>query len=209
MPAANGAMHYLYLRKDGDRRKVAGCLTQNPQVMTDKDRKSWLTVEPCDLSSHQEWWLEGPGPIPGPRPMSRGWDQRGERQIASDEHGTCLSGGTTGDASLRQCVAGKADQQWQPTAQIAASPSGAARTAAATGAPAETAAGARTQTPPATAANGAFFLVNSASDKCLRHVAAGQKVAMGPCAQAPDQQWAWQGPHAALRGQRPVPGARR
>ncbi|MEV7728764.1 endonuclease/exonuclease/phosphatase family protein [Streptomyces sp. NPDC087917] len=209
-PNANGAMQYLYLRQDGDRRKVAGCLTQNPQVMTDEDRKSWLTVEPCDLGAHQDWWFEEPGPLPNPRPAPSGWEQRGERQIVSDQHGTCVDKGRLGSVSLRQCEAGTADQQWQPTAQIAASPSGVAGTTA-NGAPAGAlaVAGTRTQTPPAPTANGTFFLVNSTSNDCLRHYPTSEWVTAGPCTQTPDQQWTWQGRtlRAADSGQCMVPGS--
>ncbi|MBW1603360.1 endonuclease/exonuclease/phosphatase family protein [Streptomyces sp. JJ66] len=198
LPDHRAAVQYFYLREHDGKRKVAGCLTQNPQTMTDTDRKSWLTVEPCGERSNQWWWLEPPGQLPGPRLKPRGWDDQSggttPGPITSDQLGTCLDGNGPGPGGARMmpCSPGAADQQWRATPPSTTPPAKAAGTTA-TGTPAKTAARARTHTPPTPTAGGAFFLVNPASDKCLRYDAAEHEVALGPCAQSRDQQWAWQG----------------
>ncbi|WP_409239128.1 GDSL-type esterase/lipase family protein [Streptomyces sp. PA5.6] len=178
-PERDGSVQYLYLRRDADgKRHVGGCLTQNPELMTDKDRKSWLTVEPCGSSTYQSWWLESPGPLPNPRPAPDGWEQRGERQIASSEHDKCLRSGFFGTASLTECADDDIVQQWQPTAQVPLTPPRAA---------------ARTRTTPEPTANGAFFLRNSGTDDCLIPTGDGAGVAVSTCENSAAHQWAWQG----------------
>ncbi|MFJ6889687.1 GDSL-type esterase/lipase family protein [Streptomyces californicus] len=188
-PQRDGSVQYLYLRTDSEgKRKVGGCLTQNPEVMTDKDRKSWLTVEPCVASTRQDWWLESPGPLPSPPPAPDGWEQRGTGQLASSEHGTCVSSGFFGTASLTECADDTIVQQWQPTAQIPLTPPRAADKPARGAAEAP-----RTRTTPKPTANGAFFLVNSASKDCLSPVDGGQSIVVDTCRDSGAQQWAWQG----------------
>ncbi|MET8689264.1 GDSL-type esterase/lipase family protein [Streptomyces sp. NPDC004732] len=187
-PERDGSMQYLYLRTDADgKRKVGGCLTQNPEVMTDKDRKSWLTVEPCGAGPRQNWWLESPGPLPNPRPAPDGWEDRGTGQIASSEHGSCIRGGVFGTAGLADCEDFDIVQQWEPTAQVPLTPP---RTAGKT---AKTAKTAKTQTAPKPTANDVFFLVNSASKDCLSPLAGGQSIVVDTCTNSAAQQWAWQG----------------
>ncbi|WP_369212983.1 GDSL-type esterase/lipase family protein [Streptomyces flavofungini] len=177
-PNRNGSVRYLYLKRESDgSRKVGGCLTQNPLTMTDKDRKSWLTVEPCTLGASQDWWLESPGPLPNPRPAPDGWEDRGEHQIASSEHDKCLRSGTFGTASLTDCADDQLVQDWRPTAQVPLTPPRAA---------------ARTTTPKPTA-NGAFYLVNSGTKGCLSPVGDAQAIVVDTCDNSTAQQWAWQG----------------
>lgn len=196
-PGENGAVRYFFLRERDGQRQVAGCLTQNPLVMTAKDLKSWLTVERCDNSTRQQWWFEEPGQEPpSGAAASNEWRTDIDHQLVNQSRGECVSGSASGAVSLADCEGAAAQhQQWDPTAVAESKPSTANAEAAdadadtSTGVRAATSVGQRS-TPTAT---GAFYLVNTASQKCLRYEAAERRVAEAACAHAADQQWEWQG----------------
>ncbi|WP_217199876.1 GDSL-type esterase/lipase family protein [Streptomyces buecherae] len=194
-PGENGAVQYFFLRERGGQREVAGCLTQNPLVMTAKDLKSWLTVERCDNSARQQWWFEEPGQAPPSGvAASNEWSADADHQLVNQSRGECVSGSASGAVSLAECEGASAEhQQWDSTAVAESKPS----TVNAEAADADTSTGVRVATSvgqrSTPTASGAFYLVNAASQKCLRYEAAERRVAEAVCASAADQQWEWQG----------------